>query len=192
MAIAVALLIISLTVGQFSSIAGVSNLLSVTILAARFCNFSRVCSLVAPLHPPQNNSSENGALQYLDTVYLMCFEVKIFCHIISVWPPVYRERTKMVHYRKFQNYTTVRGGCIVKWVSCSFTFASFAFGIFIHSSCFSFVVLVFLRVDYFACRGFFSRITQVLHSVLTWCTRKASCIFSTRCCTALDSPPLSH
>ena len=55
MLVAVSLLIISLIVGQFklciSAIAGVSNLLFVTILAARFCNFCRVCSLVAPQHP---------------------------------------------------------------------------------------------------------------------------------------------
>ena len=51
MLVAVSLLIISFIVGQFklciSAIAGVSNLLLVTILAARFCNFCRVCSLVA-------------------------------------------------------------------------------------------------------------------------------------------------
>ena len=55
MVVDVSLLMISLTFGQFelyiSSKAGVSNLLLVTILAARFCNFCRVCSLVAPQHP---------------------------------------------------------------------------------------------------------------------------------------------
>ena len=55
MVVAVSHLIISLTVGQFelciSATAGISDLLLVTILAARFCKFCRVCSLVAAQHP---------------------------------------------------------------------------------------------------------------------------------------------
>ena len=54
MIVLVSLLIISLIIGQFklciSVIADVSNLLLVTILAARFCNFCRVYSLEAQLN----------------------------------------------------------------------------------------------------------------------------------------------
>ena len=60
MLVAVSLLIISLIVGQFklriSAIAGVSNLLFVTILAPRFCNFCRVCSFVAPTASPHRTA----------------------------------------------------------------------------------------------------------------------------------------
>ena len=53
--VAVSPLMMSLTVGQFKlcikPIEGVSKLLFVTILAARFCNFCKVCSLVTPQHP---------------------------------------------------------------------------------------------------------------------------------------------
>ena len=53
--VAVSPLMMSLTVGQFKlcikPIEGVSKLLFVTILAAQFCNFCKVCSLVTPQHP---------------------------------------------------------------------------------------------------------------------------------------------
>ena len=52
---AVSLLIISLTVSHFklriSGIAGATFFLFVTILAARFCNFRKVCNCVAPHFP---------------------------------------------------------------------------------------------------------------------------------------------
>ena len=53
--VAVSPLMMSLTVGQFKlcikHIEGVSKLLFVTILAAQFCNFCKVSSLVTPQHP---------------------------------------------------------------------------------------------------------------------------------------------
>ena len=53
--VAVSPLMVSLTEGHFKlcikPIEGVSKLLFVTILAARFCNFCKVCSLVTPQHP---------------------------------------------------------------------------------------------------------------------------------------------
>ena len=71
-----------LTAGQFrlciSSIADVSNLLLVAILAARFCNFLGFAVWSLHSTPTRNNSTENGALQYPDTPYLMCFEVENF------------------------------------------------------------------------------------------------------------------
>ena len=79
--VAVSPLMMSLTVGHFKlcikPIEGVSKLLFVTILAARFCNFCKVCSLVTPQHPIPNNRTENGARRYPNTFYSMCFEVKI-------------------------------------------------------------------------------------------------------------------
>ena len=62
--VAVSPLMMSLTVGQFKlciePIEGVAKLLFVTILAARFCNFCKVCCLVTPQHPIPNNRTENG------------------------------------------------------------------------------------------------------------------------------------